>query len=108
MVTPLTLLGTDLIMSENNDTFMLPELIRMEDCDAIDAFLRSCEGKTAQLEGGNVRKCGGMAAQLILAHQGFYRAQGKDVTVTAPSAELAAALNTLGLGRILTQAGDAT
>jgi len=94
-------------MPEDTDTFSLPAVIKMEDCDAIDAFLRNCEGAKIQLDGENVQKLGGMAAQLILAHQVFHRAQGRDLTVTVPSAELAAALDTMGLGKILAVSGSA-
>lgn len=89
-------------------TYQLPENMRVEDCVALDQFLRDAADRPVQLDAAQTAKFGGLAAQVIAAHQKIRAGGGATLVIDAPSDGLHAALNTLGLVALLDQQGGET
>lgn len=87
-------------------TFDLPETMKVEECHALDQFLRATPDCTIHLNGQNVQKFGGLAAQTVAAHQRFRQQDSHAIHFVSPSEALVNALTLLGLGELLN--GDRT
>lgn len=86
--------------------YALPQTLRVEECHALDQFIRKHGDQPVHLNGQNVEKLGGLAAQLIVAHQSF-RDEGSAIKVVNPSAALIDAMAILDLSDALEIAGEA-
>ena len=81
-------------------TFDLPSAMRTEDCEALDVFLRKNAARPVRLNGAEVRKFSGQAAQVIAAHQKF-RHGTPLLVIDTPSPALEEALTLLDLAAVL-------
>lgn len=106
MIRGMSLNGNYVTMTADSDVFVLPEALKLEECQRLDRFLRETDSKNIQLDGTAVTRMGGMAAQLIAAHQSIRTAGGTQITVTNPSDGMIAAFETLDLGHVLASKGD--
>jgi anti-anti-sigma regulatory factor len=88
------------IMTVEPATFALAETIRVEECHTLDQFIRSAGDRPIILDGQQVKKFGGQAAQLIAAHQNMRRDTETRIAISNPSDALTSALATLGLSHL--------
>lgn len=89
------------IMTAEMATYVLPETVKVEECHALDQFIRSRADCAIQLQGHKVQKFGGLAAQLIAAHQQIRHDTENQISLINPSDALSSSLATLGLGHLL-------
>ena len=93
-------------MTADPAIYILPQNMRVEECHALDQFIRENADQAIQLDGQHVEKLGGLAAQLIVAHQ-VLRGDALTIGVSDPSPALTEALGILGLSDVLGTEGEA-
>jgi chemotaxis protein CheX len=91
------------IMSEAKNSLSLPEVLDTSAAPALADSLRSVRGAPIELDGGEVRRLGGLCAQVLLSAAKSWEADGVKLTVKNPSSEMTEALRLMGL-----QPGDLT
>lgn len=81
--------------------FDLPETMRVEECHALDQFIRGTPDCTIYLSGQHVKKFSGLGAQTAAAHNRMRQQDGQAVQIINPSEVLIDALAMLGLSDLL-------
>lgn len=94
-------------MTAEPATYELPENMRVEDCAALDQFLRDTNDRAVRINAAHTVKFGGLAAQTIAAHQKIRGAGDTALTIDAPSEGMRNALTMMGLDALLDQTGAA-
>jgi len=89
--------GEGVSMTTETATFDFPEVMRFDDCQALDEFLRGARGRDVELNCGQVKRLGGLAAQQIVVAQRTWAADGQDMVLTGFAEGLAPGLAALGL-----------
>lgn len=89
-------------MTDQIATFDLPAVMKAEDCQELDTFLRAHHDQTVILNCNAVTRVGGQAAQLIAAHMKFRKGDNCELTLQTPSEGFVAGLQTMGLLEIIT------
>ncbi|MGJ8623647.1 MAG: hypothetical protein ACSHW1_12810 [Yoonia sp.] len=85
--------------------YALPEILRMEECTALDTFLRDHADQPVQLDGQQVQKLGGLAAQAIVAHLTIRAEGAATLELCNTSDAMRDAFALLGLSAFLDQSG---
>ena len=83
------------------ETYALAPVMKPEDCEDLDQFLRANQANPVTLDGVEVTRMGGLSAQLILAHQRFRRDTVAPLRIANPSEAMTSDLILLGLGAVL-------
>ncbi|WP_375254830.1 hypothetical protein [Yoonia sp.] len=86
-------------MTADPAIYALPQTMRVEECHALDQFLRQNGDQAIRIDGHQVEKIGGLAAQLIVAHQNL-RGDAAPISITTPSSALTEAMGILGLSDV--------
>ena len=94
-------------MTDQIATFDLPPVMKSEDCQKLDAFLRNHEDQLVSLNCRDVTRIGGQAAQVIVAHINFRQEKECAIVFDTPSEGFSGAVHRMGLGHILDAEGDA-
>ena len=81
--------------------FDLPETMKVEECHALDQFIRGTPDCTIYLSGRHVKKFSGLGAQTAAAHNHMRQQDGQAVRIIDPSDTLINALVMLGLSDLL-------
>ncbi|MEM8537766.1 MAG: STAS domain-containing protein [Pseudomonadota bacterium] len=88
-------------MTEETATFYLAPAMRLEQCEAFDAFLRASRADAVTVDCANVSRLGGMAAQQIVMAQKIWAAAGHEFALINVSDGMQKSLSTLGLDILL-------
>ena len=81
--------------------FDLPETMKVEECHALDQFIRGTPDCTIYLCGRHVKKFSGLGAQTAAAHNHMRQQDGQAIRIIDPSDTLINALAMLGLSDLL-------
>lgn len=68
-------------MTQDSSRFALPDVVRMEDCEALATFLSDTRGAAATVDCSAVSRLGGLAAQMLLIAQRSWADEGQTLTL---------------------------
>lgn len=91
-------------MAADTAIYELPEVMKIDDCERLHAFLMAAQSSAVTIECGMVSRMHGLAAQTIVMAARTWSAAGHGFAIRTPSPAFTEAMRSLGLGDLLTEA----
>lgn len=88
--------------------FELPAAMKIDDCQALHAFLDAAQDQPVTIDCRQVTRLGGLAAQLLLIGSRLWTSKGVAFTLSDPSEEFTQCVSDLGLSEHFASNGTAT
>lgn len=88
-------------MTDDTASFELPKIMKVEDCETLNGFLASAQGKHIAFDCSSVDRLSGLSAQMLVMAYGVWRSQSLEVTFARPSEGFAQSVTILGLRDLL-------
>jgi anti-anti-sigma regulatory factor len=84
-------------MTAETAIFELPAAMKIDDCQALHAFLHTAQDQPVTINCGHVTRLGGLAAQLLLISSQIWASKGVDFLLVNQTTDFKQCISDLGL-----------